>query len=346
MKKKLFSILLTVMCLWAMSVPGYAATGNTDTGSVEELTSVSYMDWDETTGEFVEKTLGQGEFQMLSGRSAGRTGGWYVAAGNCRITKWMIEEDINLILCDGATLTASDGLYAGPMRYSNMPSRITDQPHTINIYGQKKGTGSLVAEGSCGLANGLIPNQDVPYGIFCYDLNIYGGNVTANGGSGYKSRGGDGVYSDGRIRVYGGTLNASGGADAVGGIFGDLDIYGGAVNASLSNGPAVYGKVSISGGKLAAAGSPNALWFDPSVGEASVLVADNASGTGAKAWDGTGSLTAYPYVSVDFTGDDDTNGIFASAFSEGSIGLIIGCCALLIGLGIVLLIGKKKRSAE
>lgn len=161
-----------------------------------------------------------------------------------------------LILCDGAKLTAQITI---------------DDGHSLEIYGQSKNTGQLVANGypdassaeaSAAAGIGSIGNKDMG------SLAIHGGTITARGADGAAGIGGGGYTSTythrgvngGDVEIYGGKVTAYGGlfgagigggcndqatalahADHYGGRGGHLTVYGGEVTAYANSGSAAIG---------------------------------------------------------------------------------------------------------
>ena len=124
---------------------------------------------------------------------------------------------VNLILCDGVTVTLNKGIALNG-QYT--------QPATLNIYAQSGGTGTLICSGQSdsGLA-GIYDNSNKDGNETA--LNIYGGVITATGtsnplvlsstlcGAGIGSIGNYKYKSTMTVNISGGTVTAkSGGKDA------------------------------------------------------------------------------------------------------------------------------------
>ena len=154
-------------------------------------------------------------------------GGWYVVNGAVTTGMITVNGTANLILADGATLTAT-----GTAKYD--PGIKVTSGNTLVIYGQSAGTGALVATGNeskcAGIGGGSVNNA----GQACGTVKIYGGNITAKGTKGAGAIGGGA----------GGSSSGSAGAG------GTIEIYGGTVTAIASgetNGTNTYGP-AIGGG--------------------------------------------------------------------------------------------------
>ncbi len=209
--------------------------------------------------------------------------GWYVVQGNVTMgsdTTIRVTGNVNLILCDGATLNANDGIYIM-------------QGSSLSIYGQSEGTGKLIAKpesgpGIGGMADTVGGSLYVHGGVIdarggtnaagigggnhnsgYQNIVIYGGNVTAQGGSsGAGIGGGQQNNVSGTIEIYGGTVTATGGkyGAGIGGGEdrggGTITIRGGTVKARGGKNAAgigggdhgVVGTVTISGGEVTSTG--------------------------------------------------------------------------------------------
>lgn len=189
------------------------------------------------------------------------TGGWYVVSDNITVSgKILISGTVNLIICDGAKLTASGGIV---LTYGN----------TLTVYSQTESTGTLAARGASGYAGiGGYTMSNREYS--CGTLVINGGVINAFGGAGGAGIGG-GKCAGGIITVNRGTVTAIGGTGGAGigggtaGYGGVLTVNGGTVNATGANGAAGIGSgafcissstskqfnVTINGGTVTAMGS-------------------------------------------------------------------------------------------
>ncbi len=147
--------------------------------------------------------------------------GWYVAEGsvtvNSRIT---VTGSATLILKDGATLTAAQGINVGSGR-------------KLTIYGQTEDTGKLFAGGAAKQA-GIGGNNHEDCGI----IVINGGDIKAQGGRYGAGIGGGNCGKGGNITINGGSVTATGGSEGAGIGGGDEDpgeyvlITGGNVTAT------------------------------------------------------------------------------------------------------------------
>ena len=175
--------------------------------------------------------------------------GWYVVYDDVTISdRITVSGTVNLILCNGATLTASKGITVG----SN---------NTLNIYAQtddEATMGTLVADATsetdCAGIGGVSnahPN--------CGTIVINGGKITANGneagigGGGYQS-------TNGNITINGGIVNATAGSYSYSagigggnnGYVASVTLNGGIITAT---GDTQYGGAGIGTGAYAGSGT-------------------------------------------------------------------------------------------
>ncbi len=183
--------------------------------------AVPYQAWDESSGTVKAATPCM-DYETISDQNAWGTAGqetWYVLKEDktysSRIT---VKGTVNLILCDGATLTAGGGI-------------AVTAGNTLNIYGQSGGTGALVATG--GNENAGIGGNGANGTV-----NIHGGTVTATGGKYAAGIGGGRKGNCGIICIYGGSINATGasgigtGCDCSSDAGSKVIIYGGEITAT------------------------------------------------------------------------------------------------------------------
>ena len=241
------------------------------------LDPVSYMAWNGTT--LVEKTGDDActDYTVVTADTTTfEDGKWYVMSNSVTVSSRItVTGTVNLILCDGATLTASKGI-------------TVNSGNTINIYAQIGGTGELNAGSDLNVASigggaryqssgtvnihggkitatggsnasGIGGALDGGNG----EVNIYGGNVTARGKNYAAGIGGYSKKSGGTVNIYGGTVNASGSQSGTTGIgIGGTNpgncvvhIYGGEVTATSEKAAAgIQGTVTIDGGTVTATG--------------------------------------------------------------------------------------------
>ena len=198
------AILLLLMAL--TSISAWAETVN----------GVKYIKYDSENKVYAEAT--QNDVTVLTGSETTLTAGWYVVNGNVNYNSDLCteaNEDVNIILSDGATLTVGE-------LASNFKGR-----ERLSIYGQSQGTGTANISG---------------YLTGFYGLTIYGGIINANildceqGGVGIYG----GTVNAGSIKPYGGVYLMGGNVTVTGEIEArdqgfNIDLCGATVKASSYN---------------------------------------------------------------------------------------------------------------
>lgn len=234
-------------------------------------------------------------------------GGWYYVSSDVTISSRVtVSGTVNLILGDGATLKASDGI-------------AVVSGNSLTIWGQTNGTGRLEAtstnrragiggngqnenrnagtitinggviyassaECGAGIGGGAGGNYSNVYGGSGGTVTINGGNVTAIGGTGGPGIGGGcNKGAGGTVKITGGTVTATGGSRASG-------IGGSGRSISNSTG-GTAGTIIIEGGNVTATGGSNA----PSIGAGELATGGSIKITGgivtAQTIGGTNSTT-------------------------------------------------------
>ncbi|WP_143040111.1 beta strand repeat-containing protein [Xylanibacter ruminicola] len=234
-------------------------------------------------------------------------GNTYVTNGDVTIAdRITVEGDVTLILTDGYTLTAPNGI---EVRVGN----------SLTIQGGTNGTGKLTIEKNgisrAGIGGGFkkvgIKKYPTQYG----NITINGGIVNVKGGAQSAGIGGDSnseLDGNGTITINGGIVNATGGNKAAG-------IGGG--NCSYDNGAyGGCGKIVINGGQVTATGGENAPGIGPGNG-----AADKTSGSLVLGWAKT----------LDFIQVTGGNSSGAYGFSNrlGSISFADGKKFNIVGVG-------------
>lgn len=213
-----------------------------DNGYIVVLEKIPYLTatWNESTQKVVYTEATASTYTEVASDTTAWSNGTYVVTGNTTISgRITVTGTVNLILCDGATLTASKGI------------NVTEG-NTFNIYAQSAGTGALTATGADYNAGIGGNGSESGNGENCGTVNIFGGTVNATGGQGGAGIGGGLGFNTGgnggNVTIYGGIVTATGEFYAVG-------IGGGAGSASIGgNG----GTVTINGGIVTATGGETA----------------------------------------------------------------------------------------
>lgn len=166
------------------------------TGTVSEMSklngmtlspAVPYIDADGTTAYCTDFTVLTGSTKSVTLGSDGETT-WYVVNSDVNYKTILLIGNVNIILCDGMTMTANGGSASAIRRYKSYNNSLT-------IYGQSAGTGKLKAQ--CGEGYGISSNA----------ITINGGTVDANG-SNYPDY--SAIYASGNVTISGGNVRATG----------------------------------------------------------------------------------------------------------------------------------------
>ena len=217
--------------------------------------SATYLDYNETTGA-VDLEREVEDVNVIDEAADMFVTGWNLVEGDVEFeTRITLPKDVNLILANGATLTADKGITVA----ADGDFAIYAQSNDADTMGKL-----IVPEGQDAYDNGIgSVNRNN-----CGDISIYGGDVTAYGGYFSAAIGGPFKGQCGDISIYGGIVTAQGGNVAAaigsteGGGCGDITISGGTVNAQTGNSAAgigsgdnsTCGKITISGGTVTARG--------------------------------------------------------------------------------------------
>lgn len=153
---------------------------------------------------------------------------WYVVNEDAEIDERVeVSGTVNLVLCDGATLTAEKGIH------------VTGE-NSLTIYGQEAGDGKIEVGANDNQA-AIGGNIDEPGGILTINggtIDVKGGVDAAGIGGGFGSNG-----TGGYITINNGNVYAKGGSQAAG-------IGGGAHAGGTENAE----KIIINGGMIEATG--------------------------------------------------------------------------------------------
>ncbi|SEL27861.1 hypothetical protein SAMN02910353_02277 [Ruminococcus sp. YRD2003] len=244
-------------------------------------TDIPYLTWDADEEKLVEAAEPCSEYTVVESSESEVTWGeantttWYVVTKDTTISSRItVNGTVNLILCDGATLTAEKGITVAVEEDYETGDLV---PTTLNIYGQAGGTGVLTA-------NTVYEDE----GMVIIGGAAIGGCGVEDYDNDYNNRSGN----SGTIRIYGGTINASdddncSDISAIGGGYygegGTVEIFGGTVNASTHGAsmPAIGGRgdyyghsagtINIYGGTVNAQATGN---YSPGIGGAFATPAD------------------------------------------------------------------------
>ncbi len=252
MKRSALALILAVLMTVGLLTIGAAADDN-----------VEYIDASGTKQSCEQAT------KVEASDTAWSTG-WYVVSESVTIeTRITVTGDVNLILADDCTLTATKGISV-------------TSGNSLTIYGQSEGSGELIAKATqlnryagIGGEDGNSSGKVAAHG----DITINGGIIKAEsvGEAAGIGSGTGGSGTNGTITINGGTIEANGGGNGAGiggGYFnniagGDIVINGGAVEAKggvqaagigtgYSDQQANGRSIKITGGTVIANGGMNA----------------------------------------------------------------------------------------
>lgn len=196
----------------------YTYATNEASYTLEVLDGYSFMEWDDTAQKLVSAI--ETDYQEVTSGASSFDPSKVLVVKDADVsitTNITLSGNTKIILCDGAKLTTKE-IFGSTNRY------------TLTIYGQDAQTGQLITQ----------PSGD-DHGITMIgELNIHGGDISANGTTGVKLEGGSQT-----LNVYGGKLTARG--SSVDGIYGckALNILGGTVEAYGGTFSTGFGQMGI-----------------------------------------------------------------------------------------------------
>ena len=168
--------------------------------NIGNIESIDYID-----GDSIMHTCNN--FTVLTGNETTLGAGWYVVASDITYNSTLtLYDDVNLILCNGMTMTITstsgngiNGHQSNLTLYSQsldsiagtLNVTINDLYRAINLSNYIQHSGNVVVNNSDGDA-------------------IYAGNITMNGGSIHATSGAYGIYAFDNMTVNGGSVNANG----------------------------------------------------------------------------------------------------------------------------------------
>ena len=175
---------------YTMTVTGagtYAACGSTST----DFTVLAFEQYDTGSKQLVAATTPDDNASLVTATTTGMATGWHVVKEDVTVnSRIWVNGDVNLVLCDGATLTAGQGIEVRSGK-------------SLTIYSQNGNTGALTAYGFGTYVSAIGAN----------DMNISAGTITIHGGEINATSRGDGAVAIGRgdctVNIYGGRISAS-----------------------------------------------------------------------------------------------------------------------------------------
>ena len=165
------------------------------TVSATFVAGYDYLAYNNDKREFENKKVTGSISEVTSSTTSMGSSGqttWYAVADNVTIgSRVQVNGTVNLILCNGTTLTVNGGM-------------CVQKGVTLNIYAQNGGSGALVSTNGSYDA-GIGGNDGKGGGT----INIHGGIITATGQNGTGIGGGYAASNEGSITIYGGTIKAA-----------------------------------------------------------------------------------------------------------------------------------------
>ena len=231
--RKFISIVLVLSLL--------AGTFVTASFTAGAASAVEYIErsWDSENKKVVSTTKTCTDYTSLQSRSSNNlSSGWYVVKSSFQISErlYVGNNTVNLILCDGVTLTANDGIGVS-------------KNGTLNIYGQTSDTGKLYSHYDKGPYS-----EDIDKAVIGSDsgdagtVRIYGGSLdieTGNTVDGYYGAaiGGGNGGSPAKIEIYGGNISSRtrGNGAAIGGGNGGKTSWNQSGDTGTAAGIVIYG---------------------------------------------------------------------------------------------------------
>lgn len=212
---------------------------------------------------------------------------WYEVKGTIQMDSVEVNGDVNLILRDGCRLTVSEGI-------------IVPRGSSLTIYGQQKGTGTLIANASYG--NAAIGSAEGT-------VTIHGGTITATAEGTGAGIGGSEGSTGGNIVIYGGKVTARGGENGGAGIgSGYFDVtchYDDWECGYIPEETGSAGTITIYGGNITATGGYSAAGigggFGCDAGTVAIHGGTVTANGGAAAWDLPDGIGCGWYEAVDET---------------------------------------------
>lgn len=242
---------------------------------------------------------------------------WYVVTKNVEIGERVeVSGAVNLVLCDGVTLTVEKGIH------------VTGE-NSLTIYGQEAGDGGIDANAIEDQA-ALGGNENEAAGY----IQIYGGTVTASGGFQAAGIGGGNCGSGGYIEFAGEcTVEADGGEMGGAGIGGGWAGSGGNIVINGCNKIVAKGKGGGSGigGGQAASGSQNGEKIVIKDGVIYAYGRSGGSGIGGGGSGSAGNIKIYG-GQIEATGDYGGAGI-GSGYGGAAGGKIVILGGKIVAIG-------------
>lgn len=269
------------------------------------LTNVTYLDAEGASQTLEAGTSEEPGYTRVRPYNETWSAGWYVVDKDVTITNQIVVKgNINLILTDGATLTASKGI------------TFYDPLTKFTVYGQSAGTGKLTSgEPVLGRSSRVVMTFnggviDISVGENKSEAPIGAEEIIVNGGSVSGTSAKSFGIEARSVTIHGGTVNAisnSDGSYAIGVNSSSITVNGGVLNTyglykAINSS---YGGVTVNGGSLTARSEQCAIFANLTVTGGSVTVIGGDGGTGQNGKAISGSVTLGPGIQVK-AGDAET----------------------------------------
>lgn len=202
---------------------------------------------------YTDETIPTDAVTITSTTTTWTGGKTYLVSGDVTISGSVAlsgEGDVNLILKDGALLTISGAIGGGG--------------NTLNIYGQKEGTGELSAKRT----------DEEPIAITAKNLNVHGGKITVPSSE-------QGIETGGTFTIYNGIINTTGTANGIMAL-GPMNVYGGEITATSTSGGAAISlykegsndncNLTIAGGKVTATNTGSAAGIAGTTANENIII--------------------------------------------------------------------------
>ena len=229
-----------------------------DTAEKEEVT-YKYWQWDSSTSKWVQLTDTITDYTVVTSSTTELKNGFYVVNSNVEIKDRVdVSWDTKLIICDGAELKVPKGIDIS-------------EYDSLTIFTNNSGTGKLTID-NCDSGYPALGSKGNTGDVYIYacTINVQGGYKSAAIGCGDAENCNGGVFE-----IFGGTVTATGGSQGagIGGGFksdgGEITIHRGTVIATGTDGGAGIGggnegrggDVVLDGGTVIATGSANAYEY-------------------------------------------------------------------------------------
>ena len=245
------ALLVGMLPMAALAEDNPPAPANDEVSLLAEATDVKYLD--ENGGEQTCPSA-----TVVDGSTTTWNNGWYVVNSTLTIDgRIEVTGDVHLILADGCTLNASQGINVSDSNSLTIYAQSAGENMgvlTANGGGRQAGIGggegqsnvNIIINGGKVTATGGTNGAGIGggYGGSDVDITINGGRVTANGGDDGAGIGGGHKGSNVNITINGGRVTATGGISAagIGGGYRGSDVF-----------------ITINGGRVTATGDSSAV---------------------------------------------------------------------------------------